>query len=620
MYCNKCGSQLSDDAVFCTECGASQKNETLPLNNTVLAEPAEVNQNQQHNGQNAQVYGGNGAAFPYQQGTPYPPQNGGYSPQGGRIPPIYYPPSPPPEKKGNKGIVIVLIVLTVIIIALCGVLLFFVMNGDRSSPDSSDDEITSEIDRNDDDEDIRTTTLSKTKKPVTKTVAEPSTLFTTQPTTAKPTGFSGIQQLANGKQPLNISYVSSDVSNYPLVKVYFTAEDNSGNAVTLSSPNVGIREIVSGGKEAEREVKSIEQLKGKEGVSFALVADKSGSMSYDLPQMQRIMSEFVDALDYRSGDRAELIAFDTYVMYMCTYTNEPQLLKNGINNMSAYGMTALYDALYEAVLNSGAQKGARCVIAFTDGDDTESSHTANEVIQRANELSVPIFIIGTNGSLSDYNRIAENTGGQYWNINNISDMNQILDQIYAQEKEMYCVEYVSDSKEEAIKERKISLAVADENYGGVTEMQFKPTEARKEAAHSSRYEFIKADVNWAEANAECIKRGGHLITITSDAELKTAVDLAEANGAKYVWMGGYTSVRNGTAYGHWITGELFDYQKWYPGEPSRDDVDGTPEMYLMLWNVDSTGWTWNDQRDDLFTPELAHIFNGKSGYICEYES
>ena len=283
-------------------------------------------------------------------------------------------------------------------------------------------------------------------------------------------------------------------------------------------------------------------------------------------------------------------------------------------------MTALYDALYEAVLNSGAQKGARCVIAFTDGDDTESSHTANEVIQRANELSVPIFIIGTNGSLSDYNRIAENTGGQYWNINNISDMNQILDQIYAQEKEMYCVEYVSDSKEEAIKERKISLAVADENYGGVTEMQFKPTEARKETAHSSRYEFIKADVNWEEANAECIKRGGHLITITSDAELKTAVDLAEANGAKYVWMGGYTSVRNGTAYGHWITGELFDYQKWYPGEPSRDDVDGTPEMYLMLWNVDSKGWTWNDQRDDLFTPELAHIFNGKSGYICEYES
>ena len=43
-------------------------------------------------------------------------------------------------------------------------------------------------------------------------------------------------------------------------------------------------------------------------------------------------------------------------------------------------------------------------------------------------------------------------------------------------------------------------------------------------------------------------------------------------------------------------------------------------MYLMLWKVDSQGWTWNDQRDDLFTPELAHIFKGKMGYICEYES
>lgn len=402
--------------------------------------------------------------------------------------------------------------------------------------------------------------------------------------------------------------------------MYFTAEDDYGNSVTLNSPDVGIKEVVSGGKETEREVKSIEQLKGKEGVSFALVADKSGSMDSDISQMQNIMRQFVDALDYKTGDKAELIAFDTYVMYMCTYTDDVQLLKNGIDNMSPYGRTALYDALLEAVFNAGTQQGARCVIAFTDGLDNESTHTSAEVIQRANELSVPIFIIGTNGNTSDYNYIAENTGGQYWNINNISDMHQILNQIYAQEKEMYCVEYVSDSKTEATKERKINLAVADERYGGVTEMQFTPTKGNKDKTHASRYEFIKADVNWEDANTECIKRGGHLITITSDAEMAEAVKLAEANGASYVWMGGYTSVRSSTAYGHWITGEMFNFQKWYPGEPSRDDVDGTPEMYLMLWKVDSNGWTWNDQRDDLFTPELAHIFKGKTGYICEYES
>lgn len=80
-------------------------------------------------------------------------------------------------------------------------------------------------------------------------------------------------------------------------------------------------------------------------------------------------------------------------------------------------------------------------------------------------------------------------------------------------------------------------------------------------------------------------------------------------------------LRANTAYGHWITGKMFDYQKWYPGELSRDALDGTPEMYLTLWKVDSKGWTWNDQRDGLFAdPQIAKIFNGKTGYICEYES
>lgn len=616
MFCTKCGNRIDDGASFCTKCGIALNNDALNPKNTVIPDQPVVKGNQQYNNPPPNgVYipprqHENNGGFPYQQYN-VPPDNG----QG-----MFYPPQTSlPEKKSNKAVIIMLVSLTVIIVALSGVLVASIISGSGSSG-SSDKGSGSDTKYRDEDDIVTTTLSSENEKPITKTVAEPSTIIMTQPTTVRPEGFSGVEQIAVKKQPVNISYVSSDVSDYPVVKVYFTAEDYSGNAVTLTSPNVGIREMVSGGKEVEREVKSIEQLKGKEGVSFSLVADKSGSMDGDLPQMQSIMSQFVDALDYRSGDRAELIAFDTYVMYMCANTNDPQLLKNGINNMSAYGMTAFYDALYESLLNAGAQQGARCVIAFTDGDDTESSHTPNEVIQYANDLSVPIFIIGTNSSQSDYNRIAENTGGQYWNINNVSDMHQILDQIYAQEKEMYCVEYVSDSKEEAKKERKINLAVADEKYGGVTEMQFTPTEARKSSSNGSRYEFIKGDLNWKEANTECMKRGGHLITITSEDELKIAADLAEAAGVKYVWIGGYTSSRNRNAYGHWITGEVFNYQKWYPGEPSRDDLDGTPEMYLMLWNVDSNGWTWNDQRDELFTPELAHIFKGKTGYICEYET
>lgn len=643
MFCNKCGNQLPDKAVFCTKCGAPQNNNTQQQGNsrTIQQSGNQMTGSQPRNDAGDQRTAS--GAYPFQQpgGGMIPQRNGSPQMQQGAMypppqPPVNpgFPPFPPggdqgmfippePEKKSNKGIVAVLIILTVIILALCGVLLYFILSGDKSSTASSS-EADSFYDT-DSEEDPgtsgRTTVSGKNTKPITGTTAVPATQPKTQPTTAKPTGYAGIQQLTYDKQPVNINYVSSDVSDYPLVKVYFTAEDNQGKTVTLSSPTAGIKETISGGKEAEREIKSVKQLKGREGVSFDLVADKSGSMDYDLPMMQNIMSQFVDALDYQSGDKAELIAFDSYVMYMCTHTNDPQLLKNGINNMSAYGQTALYDALLEAVLNSGAQQGARCVIAFTDGDDCASTHTADEVIKRANELSVPIFIIGTVSSYDDYDRIAVNTGGQYWNINNISDMHQILDQIYEKEKDMYCIEYMSDSKEEPKKERKISIAVADETYGGISEMQFTPTEARRQQSHNSRYELITGDVDWAEANAECIKRGGHLVTISSDDEMKKVSGMADGAGLSYIWIGGYTSVRGSTAYGHWITGENFNYQKWYPGEPSRDDLDGTPEMYLMLWKVDDKGWTWNDQREGLFKDEkIARIFKGKTGYICEYES
>lgn len=643
MFCTKCGNQLPDKAVFCTKCGAPQKKDIQQSVNSQSSQqngnPLNVQQYRNDAGNQGTAVG----AYPLQQpsGDIHPPINGGSQIQNAGMhthqpPPVNpgfqpFPPGgnqgmfipPEPEKKGSKGIVAVLIILTVIILALCGVLLYFIFSGDKSSTASSSeaDSFSDSDPEEDTGASVRTTASGKKIKPITGTTAVPASQPKTQPTTAKPAGYAGIQQLAADKQPLHINYVSSDVSDYPLVKVYFTAEDNQGKTVMLSSPTAGIKETVSGGKEAEREIKSVKQLKGREGVSFDLVADKSGSMDYDLPMMQNIMSQFVDALDYQSGDKAELIAFDSYVMYMCTHTNDSQLLKNGINNMSAYGQTALYDALLEAVLNSGAQQGARCVIAFTDGDDCASTHTADEVIKRANELSVPIFIIGTVSSYDDYDRIAVNTGGQYWNINNISDMHQILDQIYEKEKDMYCIEYMSDSKEEPRKERKISIAVADETYGGISEMQFTPTEARKQQSHNSRYELITGDVDWAEANAECIKRGGHLITISSDAEMQKASEIAEAAGLSYIWIGGYTSVRGSTAYGHWITGEKFDYQKWYPGEPSRDDLDGTPEMYLMLWKVDDKGWTWNDQREGLFKDEkIARIFKGKTGYICEYES
>ena len=95
-------------------------------------------------------------------------------------------------------------------------------------------------------------------------------------------------------------------------------------------------------------------------------------------------------------------------------------------------------------------------------------------------------------------------------------------------------------------------------------------------------------------------------------------EMATQSGLKYLWIGGYTSVRDNQAFGHWTTGEPFDYTAWFPGEPSRNDKDGTPEFYLMLWYVQDY-WSWNDQRDDVINDTGLSYFLGNTGYICEYE-
>ena len=100
-------------------------------------------------------------------------------------------------------------------------------------------------------------------------------------------------------------------------------------------------------------------------------------------------------------------------------------------------------------------------------------------------------------------------------------------------------------------------------------------------------------------------------------EMDQIAAMAGNAGLKYIWMGGYTSVRNGTAYGHWTTGEPFDFAPWYPGEPSRNDLDGEPEFYLIFWNVEGV-WSFNDERDDV-AADLA-TYRGKMGYVIEYEN
>ncbi len=430
-----------------------------------------------------------------------------------------------------------------------------------------------------------------------------------------------MQSKAKSYPAVNMKYISSDVSEYPLIKIYYQLIDANGNSIILNSPSAAIRESVAGGAYIEREVKRIEKLKGNQGLSIDIIADKSGSMGTDMPKVQNVMSQFISSLDYQNGDQAELLAFEGNVMYMCSYTKNTSLLNNGISSLSAYGDTALYDACIEGIRNASGQAGAKCVIVFTDGQDNASLHNAQEVINYAVSSSVPLYIIGA-GDADSYGLtdIANRTGGRYWNINDLYDMSQILQSIYTEQKDLYCLEYVTDTNVDAYTQRTASCIILDDNYGVQNESSFTPSKVIQHAQHNNRYEAVKNDISWMDANINAIQQGGHLVTITSQQEMNDIINIAQGAGLKYVWIGGYTMITNGYCYGHWITGEDFNqYSAWYPGEPSRNDRDGTEEKYLMLWNVEGN-WSWNDERNDPAHDPKFTYFLGKTGYVIEYEN
>ena len=563
MYCTKCGKQIADSAKFCTFCGAPIKNKQDDNNVQHQAQIVESQQNPQ---------------------------------------------------KSKLGLILG-IVFGVLFLCVAGIGVSLFVTGyaqeqigifiGKFSGNKEDDirgsGSASKTDEEDDTDDGRSDS------------GETSEGYEEEETTS----YDSLKQNAADRTQVHVSLVSTDVSDFPLVRLYLDVTDDYGEQIDLLTPVGAVKEAVNGGEFVEREVKRIEKLEGNEGLSIELIADKSGSMDWRMEQVKGVMSQFVNSLDYASGDQVELIAFDTYVMYMCTKTNNVSLLNNGIYNMVPTGSTALYDALYEGVINAGLQPGARCVIAFTDGDDNESIHTYQEIINLAVQSSVSIYIIGTDkyaeGTLQN---IAFSTNGYYWYIDDLADMGMIFDEIYEEQKDLYCLEYESDDFTGQYSDRTVDFIIGDASVVADFTGSFTPVETLKVQEHTSRYEIVAADLSWTDANTECIFKGGHLATITSEDEMNQLIEMAEASGLKYLWIGGYTSVSGSQAFGHWVTGEPFNYTAWYEGEPSRNDMDGTPEMYIMMWKLKNE-WSWNDQRNDP-AGELSY-FLGNMGYICEYE-
>ncbi|BDU80989.1 hypothetical protein SNUCP2_06570 [Clostridium perfringens A] len=134
-------------------------------------------------------------------------------------------------------------------------------------------------------------------------------------------------------------------------------------------------------------------------VDIIMVADKSGSMEYEMPTLKRAMKNFLDDIESSFGDRANISliefsgenktyigrycdfnGFNCYKKYfikgsiddakvLCDYTSEYSTVKSKIDKITAYGRTDIEAALelVKKKLDDRNSNNKKYVVFFTDG-------------------------------------------------------------------------------------------------------------------------------------------------------------------------------------------------------------------------------------------------------------
>ena len=281
------------------------------------------------------------------------------------------------------------------------------------------------------------------------------------------------------ENPLEINVQQVDALDFPKVRLYLSVKDAvSGEVPEDLDPGMFyVRKQDVNAKYVEQVVTDVEQLNENEVLKVDMVADVSGSMDGDpLDEAKECMRGFINSVQFSAGDMVELTSFSTGVRLEQEFCDDAALLIRKIDSLYTKDMTSLYDALYTAVERAAAQSGARCVIAFTDGDDNYSNCTKEEVIAAAQRYHVPVFMIGIGDvGYPDASDIAQQTGGAYYNIEDVYSMGSIYDEIYRAEKELFLVGFEDSTGAKAQDVSDIETGYQSVEYGGECRYSYTPS-------------------------------------------------------------------------------------------------------------------------------------------------
>jgi Ca-activated chloride channel family protein len=130
-------------------------------------------------------------------------------------------------------------------------------------------------------------------------------------------------------------------------------------------------------------------------VTIAFVFDTSGSMGLaaNLAKGREVITELVARLD-QSRDEMALFTFHKTLQQEVAFTTDREEIYRALDGVRPWGLTSLFDAIADTArqLHTRAAE-RRAVVVLSDGLDTSSRLSAEQVARLSSEIDVPVYVV-----------------------------------------------------------------------------------------------------------------------------------------------------------------------------------------------------------------------------------
>lgn len=182
-----------------------------------------------------------------------------------------------------------------------------------------------------------------------------------------------------------------------LVVLSATAVDGRGRPVTDLRPEE-LRIYEEGRPQRLAHFSGARELRAR----VLLLVDASGSMNGKLQSTSSRMAALQILAALGPEDEVALAGFDSEYWGLVAFTRERGRVQQAFDQLTPFGSTALHDALDKAARDLASHgEGRRAVVVITDGIDTASQRTPDEVVARSRVLDVPIYAISVVSPIDD---------------------------------------------------------------------------------------------------------------------------------------------------------------------------------------------------------------------------